>query len=110
MLDVIKRDDSLYPAAKSPTQEDGLLAPDGTYFPCGFYGHDKCAQRIAGVRVAELIERGWVGISDSRIPRWYLPRSLTQSQINTLYDMYMLNPASLFAESVAPHIGIGRDW
>ncbi len=87
-----------FPPAGSPVQEDGWLSPDGVYYPCGFYNHSAAAMEIAGVDSSDLEERGWLHISDSRI---WLQRGLTQRQVDTLFDMYMVNPESVLGMNIA---------
>ncbi len=87
-----------FPAAAGPVQEDGWLSPDGVYYPCGFYCHYDAAMEIVGVGPSELEERGWVHISDSRVR---LERGLTQPQVDTLFDMWMLNPESVLGMNIA---------
>lgn len=85
-------------SAIRPVQEDGWLSLNGVYYPCGFYNHYEAAMEIAGLDSSDLEERGWVHISDSRI---WLRRGLTQAQMDTLFDMSMLNPESVLGMNIA---------
>jgi hypothetical protein len=91
-----------FPPATSPVQEDGWLSPDGVYYPCGFWNHFEAAMEIAGVGPSDLEERGWVHISDSQIS---VQRGLTQPQMDTLFDMQMVDPGSCLGMNIARHLG-----
>lgn len=91
-----------FPPAMGPVQEDGLLSPDGVYYPCGYLCHDEAAEEIAGVFCAfDLERRGWVHISNSCL---YSEKDLTQPQIDLLFDVYRLDPGSSLGTAIARHL------
>lgn len=89
--------------ASVPVQADGWLSPEGVYYPCGFGNHDEAAREIAGVSSSYCLEeRGWLHITDSQL---WLEGALTQPQIDTLFDMLMVNPASSLGINIARYLG-----
>jgi len=84
-----------------PVQEDGWLSPDGVYYPCGYCNHSEAAMEIAGVGSYDLDKRGWVHISESCI---YTEAGLTQSQVDKLFDMYMVDPGSFLGTNIASRL------
>ncbi len=90
-----------FPLATVPVQEGGWLSPSGAYYPCSFGSHHQAAMEVAGVGPGELEVRGWVHISDSQIVS---EGELTQPQLDTLFDMYMVNPESSLGRSIAAHV------
>ncbi len=91
-----------FPPATSPMQEDGWLSPDGLYYPCGYQNHWEAAMEIGGVGPYDLEERGWVHISDGRFS---VERALTQPQMDTLFDMQMVDPGSCLGRNIARCLG-----
>lgn len=78
------------------------MSPTGEYYPCGYCNHEDAAREIAGLSPYELEKRGWIHISGSWL---YHEREVTQSQIDTLFDMYMLNPLSELGRNIDKKIG-----
>lgn len=93
-----------FPPTDVPMQYDGWLAPNGLFYPCGYYGHSSCAdeigetQGIADCSVWKLEQRGYLHISDERVRN--ADTRPTQAQLNTLWDMYMLDTTSYFAHRI----------
>lgn len=90
-----------FPPTQTPVQEDGLLSPDGTYYPCGYCYHDNAAMEIAGVDAWTLETCGWIHISNSWL---YHEKEFTQSQIDTLFDMLTLDPTSRLGRNISQEI------
>ena len=74
-----------------PKQNDGWIATDGSFYVCGFGGHDYCAEQL-GSTVYRLEEQGWCHISSGVVVNYrFRP---TQAQLDTLFDIMMLDPKS----------------
>jgi|SRR6185436_8339131 len=70
-------------------KRNGWLSPRGTFYPCSYEGHCEKASKIVKDAkkwdAEEVLEnRGWIKVSASD---WYSAGySITQSQINTIFD------------------------
>lgn len=90
-----------FPEALYPTQHDGWMSPEGTYYPCGYCKHSACAVALTGKGVHDLEMSGWIHISSSEVANFTQGRRLcTQSQRDRLFDMVMVNPNSRFGENI----------
>lgn len=99
MNTIVINKDSRYKPATEPVQDDGWMTPDGVFYPCGFWQHSACAMNLTGMYVTDLEKSGWAHISSNFIANDDL--TLTQPQIDALFDMMMLDPNSELGRHIA---------
>jgi hypothetical protein len=92
------------------SQSPGWIAPNGRFFPCSWYEHDKRAEELAktyypdeahrksGTQIFE--EKRWVRLLDNG--SFYVGHQLkvvpriTQAQLDMLFDLVIVNPETDF--------------
>lgn len=92
----------MFPPTSIPMQEDGWLTPEGIFYPCGCYNHAECALELEDCTVWQLENKGYIHISDCRITN--KDTKPTQLQIDTLFDMQMIDPHSYMAMRINSYL------
>lgn len=85
----------------------GWLAPDGKFYPCKSYGHNSMGEdlhllyydHIPGLSpVPDIENKGWLKVYADFVCWPEIP--LTQPQIDTLFDLAMLDPETPLAKCI----------
>jgi Zn-finger protein len=93
-------------------QQAGWLAPDGKFYPCHAWEHgDKafnlfcaCYNRLPDNAEKELEDAGWAKIYSTGLCANLNPGSVTQAQLDTLWEIASLDLTTAYANDIRQEI------